>query len=441
MKPNTLCLIVFALLTYFASRLGVEAAVPPPDGGYSNFTTAEGTNALLNLTTGAANTGLGWSSLLSVTTGSLNTAVGAGTLALNTGDSNTAVGAGALLTNTIGVNNTANGAFALFSNISGNWNTAEGYQALFSNVGPVNDNLGSLNTAIGVQALFNNTNGGYNTANGVQALMGNTTGSYNTASGVSALWQNNMGSYNVAFGGAALSSNDGNQNTGIGYAALINNTTADNNTAVGYGALMTNSTGSNNIGVGYQAAVNVTTASHVICIGADGNNVDNTCFIGNIRGATTQNNDAMPVLIDSAGQLGTVSSSRRYKTDIQSMDNASESIFGLKPVSFRYKVHKDTTPQFGLIAEEVAEINRNLVIYDADGKPYTVRYEAVNAMLLNEFLKEHRTVQEQKATIGELRQNFAKQQKQIEALAAVVQKVSAQLEVSKPAPRTVQNDQ
>jgi Chaperone of endosialidase len=427
MKPNSLWLIFFTSLTYFSATLGTEAVVPPPDGAYANFTTAEGTNALLNLTTGIANTGLGWSSLLSVTTGSLNTAVGAGTLALNTADSNTAVGAGALLTNTIGVNNTANGAFALFSNISGNLNTAEGYQALFSNVGPVNDNLGSLNTATGGQALFNNTNGGYNTADGVQALMGNTTGSYNTASGVSALWQNNMGSYNVAFGGAALSSNDGNQNTGIGYAALINNTTADNNTAVGYGALMTNSTGSNNIGVGYQAGLNVTTASHVICIGADGNNVDNTCFIGNIRGATTQNNDAMPVLIDSAGQLGTASSSRRYKTDIKPLNEASKSILALKPVSFRYKVHKDSTPQFGLIAEEVEKVNPSLVVRDKEGQPYSVRYDQVNAMLLNEFLKEHKKVEQL--------------EKEVQTLAAGLQKVSAKLELAHREPQTVLNHQ
>jgi hypothetical protein len=271
--------------------------------------------------------------------------------------------------------------------------------------------------------------------------MGNTTGSYNTANGVSALWQNNIGSYNVAFGGAALSGNDGNQNTGVGYAALINNSTGDNNTAVGYGALITNNTGSNNIGVGYQAGVNVTTASHVFCIGADGNNVDNTCFIGNIRGATTQNNDAMPVLIDSAGQLGTASSSRRYKTDIKPMDKASESILGLKPASFRYKVHKDATPQFGLIAEEVAEINPNLVIYDADGKPYTVRYDAVNAMLLNEFLKEHRRVQDLEVAV-------AQQQKGIEVLTAQFKKQARQIQrgrvqigVNKPAARVVLNSQ
>src|SRR5439155_15095930 len=137
-----------------------------------------------------------------------------------------------------------------------------------------------------------------------------------------------------------------------------------------------------------------------------------------------------PVLVDSAGQLGTASSSRRYKTDIKPIDKASECILGLKPVSFRYKVHKDCTPQFGLIAEEVAEVNPDLVIYDRDGKPYTVRYDQVNAMLLNEFLKAHHQMQEQQAMI-------AKQQKQIEALTAGLQKVSTQIELNKPAPQTV----
>ena len=150
-------------------------------------------------------------------------------------------------------------------------------------------------------------------------------------------------------------------------------------------------------------------------LGAD---VDNSCYIGSIRGVTTVNNDATPVLIDSAGQLGTASSSRRFKTDIKPMDKASDSILALKPVSFHYKVHKDTTPQFGLIAEEVAKVNPDLVIYDSDGKPYTVRYDAVNAMLLNEFLKEHRKVEQM--------------QKQIDALTAVVQKVSAQLATASP---------
>jgi hypothetical protein len=133
-----------------------------------------------------------------------------------------------------------------------------------------------------------------------------------------------------------------------------------------------------------------------------------------------------------------MSSSRRYKTDIKPIDKASESILALKPVSFRYKVHKDTTPNFGLVAEDVAKVNPDLVIYDADRKPYTVRYDAVNAMLLNEFLKEHRKVEELEK---DLRSMIALQQKRIEMLTAGLQKVSAQLATTKPAAQVAENNQ
>jgi hypothetical protein len=204
------------------------------------------------------------------------------------------------------------------------------------------------------------------------------------------------------------------------------------------------------------AGGNVTTAGNVICIGSNGANVSNSCFIGNIRGKTTANADAIQVMIDSAGQLGTASSSRRFKHEIRTMDNASEAILGLKPVAFHYKSDATSTPQFGLIAEEVAEVNPDLVVRDENGEIYTVRYEAVNAMLLNEFLKEHRKVQEQEVTIAQLKSTLAKketidahQQEQIEALTAGLQKVSAQLEASEfatgrirdggPAPQVVNN--
>jgi hypothetical protein len=183
-----------------------------------------------------------------------------------------------------------------------------------------------------------------------------------------------------------------------------------------------------------------------------GANVSNTCFINNIRNVTTQNNDAIPVYIDSASQLGTASSSRRYKTDIKPLDKASESILALNPVSFRYKLHKDATPQFGLIAEEVAEVNPDLVIYDRDGKPYTVRYDAVNAMLLNEFLKAHTKIEAQEKTILELRstigqerksfeQRLAQQETQVAALASGLQNVRDQLELSKPPATRIANNQ
>jgi len=252
----------------------------------------------------------------------------------------------------------------------------------------------------------------------------------NTAVGVFALTANTTGELNTAVGASSDVFNPGTS------AALGKNTTGLFNTAIGSGELNNNTTGGSNTAVGINAGENVLTASHVICIGADvgGADVPNSCFIGSIRGQTTINNDAIPVLIDSAGQLGTASSSRRFKTDIKPIDNTSESILALKPVSFRYKIHKDTTPNFGLIAEDVAKVNPDLVIYDADRKPYTVRYDAVNAMLLNEFLKEHRTVQEQGAAITRL-------EKQIETLTAGLQKVSAQLELNKAAPQTVLNNQ
>ena len=205
-----------------------------------------------------------------------------------------------------------------------------------------------------------------------------------------------------------------------------------------------NNTGIGNTALGAAAGVNVSTASNVIAIGSGGANVSNSCFIGNIWGVTTAIENALPVYIDTAGQLGTAISSRRFKTDIKAMDKASEAILALKPVTFHYKSHTTGTPQFGLIAEEVAEVNPDLVVRDTSGEPYTVRYDAVNAMLLNEFLKEHRTVEEQKATIGQLKQDFqsklAKQQRQIEALTTGLQKVSDQLELSKSAPQMAGNN-
>ena len=390
--PSFLITLILALAC-FGFLPKVRAVSPPPDGGYPGANTAEGDGALLGVTTGAFNTAAGFLALGGNITGSFNTALGAGTLLLNQVGSNTAIGAGALLSNTIGFGNTANGAFALFSNTTGLTNVANGYQALLSNT------TGGRNTAIGTGALLSNTIGTENTATGLGALATNSTGVANTANGVN---------------------------------ALVANTTGAGNTAIGASALAFNATGHGNTALGDGAGSSVTTASNVICIGSLGANVTNSCFIGNIRGITTANNDAIPVLVDSAGQLGTLSSSHRYKTDIKSMDKASESILALKPVSFRYKVHKDATPQFGLIAEQVAEVNPDLVVRDKNGEIYTVRYDAVNAMLLNEFLKEHRRVDEQRATIAQLTARLDEQ-------AAQIQKVSAQLEASKPAARVVNN--
>jgi Chaperone of endosialidase len=400
-KITALPLLIALILFCFAFLPTARAVLPPPDGGYPGFNTAEGQNALFSLTTGTGNTAVGWLSLRSLTEGRFNTAIGAGALLSNTGEVNTATGTGALLSNTTGGNNTANGVLALFNNT-----------------------IGVENTACGSGALLSNGAGNENTATGFHALFSNTSGIGNTAVGWEALSSNGIGGANTAIGRLALSSlAAGNGNTAIGHSALIN------------------CTGAGNIAVGSAAGDDVTTASNVICIGSLGANVNNSCFIGFIRGIQTVNNDAIPVLIDSAGQLGTISSSRRFKDDIMPMDKASEAILALNPVTFHYKNDKTDRPEFGLIAEEVAEVNPDLVVRDGNGEIYTVRYDQVNAMLLNEFLKEHRTVQELKSVVAKQEATAAQQQKQIEALTAGLQKVSAQLEVSKAAPQTVVDNQ
>jgi uncharacterized coiled-coil protein SlyX len=445
-------LLIPLALTYFALSPMARAVNPPPDGGYPNGNTAEGDGALQNLTTGVHNTAIGNSTLLNNTSGGENTAVGFQALLNNTdGLANTAMGYVALFGNTSGTSNTAIGAVALAYNTSGNYNTAIGLYALELNT------IGSFNTATGSNALEGNTAGSSNTAIGVGALRFNKTGNNNTANGNSALQNNTMGNGNTANGVNALKQNTtGSKNTANGVNALVSNKTGSGNTAEGDGALLSNA-GSFNVAVGFNAGSNLTTGSNNIDIGHAGvagesntmriGTVKQTAtFITGIRGAATANANAVPVVIDSAGQLGTVSSSRRFKDEIKSMENSSEAILGLKPVTFHYKTDKQNTPQFGLIAEEVAKVDPNLVVRDEKGEIYTVRYEAVNAMLLNEFLKEHRKVEEQQSTIAELKLAMAQQkaanaqqQKQIAALTATVQKVSDQISLSKPSPQFVAN--
>jgi hypothetical protein len=345
----------------------VQAVVPAPDGGYPGGKTAEGQNALLNLTIGGFNAAVGWLSLTGLTTGNFNTAVGAATLFRNIGDENTAVGAAALLSNSTGFNNTATGAFALFSNTgpanNPNWPSGE---------------FGSFNTANGDRALFNNTEGGANTA--------------------------------------------------VGYRALLNNTTGFGNTAIGTTTLANNSTGNANIALGAGAGGAVTNVDNVIAIGASGQNVGNSCFIGQIYTNIQPQVGTDPdlVTINSNGRLGRANvSSRRYKHDIQSMDKASEVLYALRPVSFRYHKEYDAsqTIAFGLIAEEVAEVNPDLVGHNPKGQPESVRYEQINAMLLNEFLKAHRKMEEQQKQIDALTTQLKEQ-------AAQIQKVSASIELS-----------
>jgi hypothetical protein len=267
----------------------------------------------------------------------------------------------------------------------------------------------------------------------------------NTAEGDYALFSLTQGRRNTAIGFQALNVlTTGGNNTAIGFLALNDNTTGTDNIALGYAAGVF-TTGNNNINIGNEG---VADESDTIRIGTErhrgGRVFHSNTYIAGITGVTIAG--GAPVIVDATGHLGAITSSARFKTDIKPMDNTSEAILALKPVTFRYKKEVDTQriPQFGLVAEDVEKVNPDLVIRDADGQVYTVRYEAVNAMLLNEFLKEHRKVQEQEATISQLRQDLqataARQQKQIDALTAGLQKVSAQLEVTKSTPQTVLND-
>ena len=349
-----------------------QAVVPPPDGGYPGSNTAEGQNALLSRTTGTFNTAIGFFSLRALTTASFCTGLGAGTLLANTAGENTATGAGALLSNTTGSGNTADGAFALLSNATG-----------------------FRNAATGRFALFNNTTGSFNTAHGVDALYSNTTGDGNTANGLSALAFNTTGAFNIA----------------LGTSAGQNLTTGNSNIDIG------------NLGVANEGST--------IRIGTTGE--QSATYIAGIAGQTVGAGGST-CYVDNDGKLGVFLSAHRFKTDIADMATASEAILALRPVTFHYKPELDKTgiPQFGLVAEEVEAINPDLVTRDKEGKVTTVRYEAVNAMLLNEFLKEHRKNQQQEATIARL-------EKQIEVLAEGLQKVSAELESTKSAQQVAFN--
>jgi Chaperone of endosialidase len=368
----SLALLCFALLPW------AQAVVPPPDGGYPNFTTAEGHNALFNLTTGTANTAVGWYSLFSNAEGSFNTATGAGTLLFNTAGQNTAFGAAALLFNTTGFGN----------------------------------------TAVGAAALLNNTTGGANTANGRFALYNNTTGF---------------------------------QNMATGSTALVNNTTGFNNTADGYQALSSNFTGNNNTAIGTNAGTSITGSGNV-CIGqgVEGEaGVDDSTYIRNVN-TLTQNfsagvNDYVTVRL-SDGRLGhtAVVSSQRYKQDIKPLAAMSKALYALKPVSFRLKKEFDPTQAlgFGLIAEEVEKVDPALVYRNDKGQVESVRYEMVNAMLLNEFLKEHSAIEQlrsdaarREATISELRKDIGVLRTQLKEQAAQIQRVEAHIETGRPTTR------
>ena len=456
------------------TAVGAYALEGPGNGLESapNQDTAVGVRALQNARVTFSNVAVGYQALLADAIGYENTAVGHSALLNNTVNDETAIGYAALSANTTGYSNTAAGAFALTANQTGAQNTAVGLSALGNN--DANDNTahgfqalmnnayGVNNTATGSNALLNN-NADNNTADGFQALMNNGAGGSNTATGGSALTNNTAGSFNTANGAQALNRNTtGASNVAEGSFALFSNTMGNSNVAVGFDALF-NTTGGSNIGVGLSAGADLTTGDNNIDIGNRGvAGESNTIRIGT---SGTQTNAYMAgiyginvprglsVVVDFMGHLGTKGSSERFKDAIKPMDKASEAILALKPVTFRYKKEfdPDGTPQFGLVAEDVAKVNPDLVVRDGKGQLYAVRYDAVNAMLLNEFLKEHKRVEAQQAMIADLKSTVAQQQKsfqsrlaeqekQIETLTSGLQKVSAQLEIIKPAQRVIANN-
>jgi trimeric autotransporter adhesin len=426
----------------------VSDDTPNADTHVAVYNTAAGEAALNANTSGYGNSAFGNYALPLNTTGSTNTAIGAGSLGANvSGSANTASGYGALSSNTTGTDNTATGLQALATNTSGGNNTAAGYQALYLNTtgsantatgewGLLNNTTGADNTANGYQALLSNTTGGQNTASGANALFSNTTGNRNNASGEGALYTNTTASDNNAMGASALYDNTtgtlnnavgnfameynttGSNNNAVGYGAMLRNTTGSDNSAQGYEALATNTTGSLNIAIGYKAGFSQTTGSdniyigntgvaaesHIIRIGAStGTPSQSTVFIAGISGNVQTGGT---VVVTSSGQLGVASSSRRYKEDIQPLGDASERLYSLHPVKFRYikpDEQGEKPVQFGLIAEEVAEVLPEVVYRNAEGKVEGVRYDELTPLLVNE-------VQERKQQLTEMReQNRAMQ--------------------------------
>jgi hypothetical protein len=437
------CALLFAavLVVCFALFSIAQAVVPAPDGGYPFQNTAEGDDALFSLTTGQNNTAIGYHALYSNTDGRSNTATGDHALEFNiSGFGNAAVGSGALGDSHTASFNTAIGFATLRLNTTGEENAAVGYLALYRNT------RGDNNTATGVQALENNRTGSFNTASGGEALQSNTTGTSNTAVGYTALLSNTTGGSNTAIGLTALGFNTtGNHNVAAGASALVANATGEDNTAAGYLALYQNTVGNNNIALGNLAGGNLTSGSNNIAIGNEGvagesgairigtQGTQTSAFIAGIRGVPL--GGLQPVGVNASGQLGVRPSSARFKDAIKPMNDTSEAIFSLQPVTFRYKgeLGSDGAPQFGLVAEEVAKVSPDLVVRDDQGRPFTVRYEAINTMLLNEFLKAHCKVENLEATVAE-------QQKQIKALITGLQQVSDQLVLSRPARQVVLND-
>jgi hypothetical protein len=362
-----------------------------------------------------------------------STQYGQGALQNNSSDTNrnSAFGFQALLNNTTGKYNAAGGYQALYDNLTGIANTAFGYKAQVANTN------GAYNTAYGFEALLATTSGSSNTACGAQALYFNTSGYDNTASGCSALFENTTGYGNTACGFYAVVGNTtGVFNTGIGYQALYQNATGNDNTAVGYYAL-TNATGNRNTALGFGAGHNITSGNNNIMIGHLGTSTDSAiirigtpgvhsaAFLAGVNGVTVSSGAA--VYIDANGQLGTLTSSRRFKTNIKAIGAISGKLMSLRPVQFRYNDAAEKGPhpvQYGLIAEEVAKVYPNLVQYDKQGKPFTVYYHLLTPMLLNELQKAH-------SQIGQIRAAHQAEavahRAEVASLRAALQRQSAEL--------------
>jgi len=353
-------------------------------------------------------------------TGNYNTATGYNALTQNTsGYSNDAHGASALAANTTGYANIAIGACTLCNNTTGNENTAVGQGSMLSNIS------GGGNTVIGQGALYYNTIGNYNTALGWQALALNTTGNYNVASGADTLYSNTTGS----------------GNTVTGERSFYSNSTGSNNTVSGFSAGFYLTSGSSNIMLGYQAGNNFTSSeSNNIDIGNQGvagesgvtrigtNGAQTAAYMSGIFGVTVSGGSTM--LINSNGQLGTILSSRRFKEDIRDMGAASDGLLRLRPVTFRYKKPLDdgTKPvQYGLIAEEVAEVYPDMVARNKDGQIETVQYYKLDAMLLNELQKLSKAHAADQAEIARLESQVAEQAKQGQEQQAAMKQLLAQV--------------
>ena len=442
------CSVISPLAMAKPTPTPTPTATPPlgEDRGNNN-SAAENVDALNISTTGQYNTAHGWHAL------SANA----------TGTDNTANGTYALFSNTTGWRNTAVGAWSLQANTTGGANVAVGDAALFRNT------TGSSNVAVGDLTLVDNTTGWSNTAVGGDALSANTTGLENTAMGGAALESNTTGSGNVAVGAGALSYRTGasynlqGANTAVGYYALgytgMEGGTGlggDGNTAMGDRALELSIDGSfncafgllalgglsdgiGNTAIGNRAGFGLLRGTGNVYIGeqemARDPNESYHTYIHNINTTSVSGGSADTVTIDlTTGLLGHLTSSRRHKEDIKAMDNASETLYLLKPVTYRYKkeIDRDQALDYGLIAEEVAEIDPTLALRNAKGEIESVRYNAINVMLLNEFLKEHKAFVEEQGKVTKLEAGLAGLLATVKEQAAQIEKVSAQVQMRQP---------